>query len=348
LEIFNMKKTLVALAAVAATGGAFAQSTMTGSIGFGYTQTALGATSGGSGTTTSGFGSDDSSLTWATTEDLGDGMKVTASIGINAGVSGVATTGKDEFITVSGAFGAIQLGSLRGASYLSGGVASAGSLANSGLNGTVLPSRKARDTINWAFDVMPGLKAKINLEEDDTTEGTGVAGSTAQGRTTYQLTYSAGPLVVDGGYRSYDKQGTGTSETLYSSMVRAAASYDLGMAKVGFGVENYTAPYGNTRNNTLVGMSVPVGKAVLGAQFATNTTSGSATAANNQTLNATLVNATYNLSKRTSLIAEYIQSDVGYVSAAGATAFVTSTSTYTAAGSYGKQNFGGVYIYHSF
>ena len=82
--------------------------------------------------------------------------------------------------------------------------------------------------------------------------------------------------------------------------------------------------------------------------MATNTTSGSATAANNQTLNATLLAASYTLSKRTSLIAEFVQSDVGYVSSAGATAFVTSSSVYTAAGTYGKQNFTGVYIYHSF
>jgi hypothetical protein len=237
---------------------------------------------------------------------------------------------------------------VRGGSYLSGGVAGAGAAKNSGLDGTVLPSRSARDTINWSISLADGLKASVNAEENDVVEGTGVAGSTAQRRTTYSLTYAAGALTVTGGYRSYDQQGTGSSETLYASRTTAAASYDLGVAKIGFGIENYTAPYGNTRSNTLVGVNVPLGALSIGAQLATNTTAGSATAANNQTLNAALLAASYSVSKRTTLIAEYVQSDVGYVSSAGATAFVTSTSTYTAAGTYGKQNFTGVYIYQSF
>jgi len=124
----------------------------------------------------------------------------------------------------------------------------------------------------------------------------------------------------------------------------------MGVAKIGVGVENYTAPYGNTRNNTLVGVNVPLGALSIGAQMATNTTAGSATAANNQTLNAVLLAGSYSLSKRTTLIAEYVQSDVGYVSSGGATAYAYSTSatTYAAGSTYGKSNFTGVYIYHSF
>jgi len=343
-----MKKTLVALAATAVAGGAFAQATMTGSIGFGYTQTALAATSGGTGAITSGMGNDDSSLYFGVSEELDGGMKIAGSLGIATGVSGAASKGQDIYLTVSGGFGAVQIGTVRGGSYLSGGVAGAGAAKNSGLDGTVLPARSAKDTINWTIPLMDGLKAKIDAEENDVVEGTGTAGSTAQRRTTYSLTYAAGALTVTGGYRSFDQQGTGSSEILYASGTRAAASYDLGVAKIGFGIENYTAPYGNTRSNTLVGVNVPLGALSIGAQLATNTTAGSATAANNQTLNAALLAASYSLSKRTSLIAEYVQSDVGYVSSAGATAFVTSTSTYTAAGTYGKQNFTGVYIYHSF
>ena len=320
---------------------------MTGSLGFGYTQTALAAASGGTGAITSGFGNDDSSLYFGVSEELDGGLKISGSLGVGTGVSGAATTGKDVYVKLSGGFGEVQIGSVRGASYLSGGVAGVGAAYNSGLNGTVLPGRSVRDQISWSFPVANGLKASVNAEEDDTAIGAGTAGD-AQRRTTYSLTYAAGALTVTGGYRSYDAQGTGTSETLYASRTTAAASYDMGVAKLGFGVENYTAPYGNTRNNTLVGLNVPLGALSIGAQLATNTTAGSATAANNQTLNAALLAASYSLSKRTTLIAEYVQSDVGYVSSAGATAFVTTTSAYTAAGTYGKQNFTGVYIYHSF
>ena len=342
-----MKKTLVALAAIAVTGGAFAQATMTGSLGFGYSQTALAGAAGGTGAITSGFGKDDSSLYFGVSEALDGGIKIAGSLGIGTGVSGAATTGQDVYLKLSGGFGDVQIGSVRGSSYLSGGVAGAGAAKNSGLDGTVLPGRTARDSISWSFPVADGLKASVNAEEDDVAIGTGTAGD-AQRRTTYSLTYAAGALTVTGGYRDYDAKGTGTSETLYASRMTAAASYDMGVAKIGFGVENYTNVYGNTRNNSLFGVNIPLGALSIGAQLATNTTAGSATAANNQTLNAALLAASYSLSKRTSLIAEYVQSDVGYVSSAGATAFVTSTSAYTAAGTYGKQNFTGVYIYHSF
>ena len=336
------------MAAVAVTGGAFAQATLTGGVAFGYTQRALAATSGGTGAINSGMGADGAWLDFGASEELDGGVKLATSIGIDTGVSGVTSAGRDAYITASGGFGTVQIGSVKGGSYLSGGVAGAGAAKNSGLDGLVLPSRSAKDTVNWTIPLMDGLKAKIDAEENDVVGGTGTAGSTAQRRTTYSLTYAAGALTVTGGYRSFDQQGTGSSETLYASGTRAAASYDMGVAKIGFGVENYTAPYGNTRNSTLVGLNVPLGALSIGAQLATNTTAGSATAANNQTLNAALLAASYSVSKRTTLIAEYVQSDVGYVSSAGATAFVTTTSAYTAAGTYGKQNFTGVYIYHSF
>jgi len=70
-----MKKTLVALAALAATG-AFAQSTVTlsGSINYGITTNVAGVQSLGA------WKGDRNTLTFAATEDLGGGLKVTAAV----------------------------------------------------------------------------------------------------------------------------------------------------------------------------------------------------------------------------------------------------------------------------
>ena len=63
-----MKKTLVALAALAATG-AYAQATITGSINVGYKNSAAGVGSVG------GLKGDRNHLTFTASEDIGNGMK---------------------------------------------------------------------------------------------------------------------------------------------------------------------------------------------------------------------------------------------------------------------------------
>jgi predicted porin len=131
-----MKKTLVALAALAATS-AFAQVTITGNIDFAYSSsTGTNAISNGKTIATSTGTSSTSAIKFAATEDLGGGMKATAFYAIdprtlaNDGLSttnntqaattpattqGAATvTGlnRDEmYVALTGNFGALKLGS---------------------------------------------------------------------------------------------------------------------------------------------------------------------------------------------------------------------------------------------
>ena len=72
-----MKKTLIAMAVLAASGASFAQVTMTGNVGFGFekspSQTASNANAGSGMTTTDG------TINFTAKEDLGGGMSVIAS-----------------------------------------------------------------------------------------------------------------------------------------------------------------------------------------------------------------------------------------------------------------------------
>ncbi|MEY3782232.1 MAG: hypothetical protein RIS97_410, partial [Pseudomonadota bacterium] len=73
-----MKKTLLALAVVAASGAAFAQSaTLSGSYAFGY-QSATSA----AGVRTAGIGTDTAAIALVATEDLGGGLKATAKVSL--------------------------------------------------------------------------------------------------------------------------------------------------------------------------------------------------------------------------------------------------------------------------
>ena len=113
-----MKKTLVALAALAATG-AFAQVTISGSMNVGYKNSAAGAGSVGA------LKGDRNHLTFTAAEDIGNGLKVTAALQLrydsmhggntygNTAIEG-GTKGANLFeqsrLTVEGGFGTVSVG----------------------------------------------------------------------------------------------------------------------------------------------------------------------------------------------------------------------------------------------
>ena len=100
-----MKKTLLALAVVAASGAAFAQSaTLSGSYVFGYQSTKVG------GVTTAGIGTDTAAIALVATEDLGGGLKATAKVSLGGMMRDGAGTGEDASLVLSGGFGSIDLG----------------------------------------------------------------------------------------------------------------------------------------------------------------------------------------------------------------------------------------------
>jgi len=308
-----MKKTLVALAAVAVTGGAFAQSVLTGDIGFGWAS----STSAASGTA-NGMGITDADIYWAATEALDGGAKVAANLMLDLSAAstayGASAIVLDQTLSYTTASGVkVSMGSVRGADYLTGGIAAVGTNYNQDFAGGLFSTRSVKDQIGFSLPVAEGTTLSFTSREAGTGAGAGAAstGVGAQRDSTVGLKYTAGALIVDGGYRVYD--GTSlTSTSLASSMNRASASYDLGAAKIGAGYQTVVYGYGNSITDTLAGINVPVSGALnIGAQMGFRSKAGNATSSLNTNYGGTILSASYSLSKRTSILASYLSYDVG-------------------------------------
>ena len=290
---------------------------MTGYVAYGYSATTTSA-----GVLTSGLGLDDAEINFAVSEDLEGIGKLSGSMGFISGGRGASASGRDTNIKITGASGAsINFSNTLGASYLTQGVASAGTAYQWDLSGTLFSTRTINDAITVKLPVAEGTSISVAHSEGAVASywtGTGAAGdavNNGQRYNTASVDYAAGALTVNAGYRAYDNNvasNVSGSTSSASSRNRASASYDLGAAKLGVGYEQTSYMYGNAKNDTLVGLNVPVSSALnIGAQLGTSTVSGQATTANNYTRSGTLLVANYNLSKQTYVVANYYSYDSG-------------------------------------
>jgi len=110
LEIFEMKKTLIALAAVAATGASFAQVTISGQLGFSWQQEAA---KGTDGSHKQGFSMNDGDVYLTATESLGAGWSATARGGWTMRGRGTAVVDRDGMLMLGTPNGTLTAGSFR-------------------------------------------------------------------------------------------------------------------------------------------------------------------------------------------------------------------------------------------
>jgi predicted porin len=344
-----MKKTLIALAVLAASGASFAQVTITGNLTMGYqaASTHVASTSVLNSTDSSGFGVDTSEINFAATEDLGGGMKATAKLGLagadrsgeSNGTTAGGVTGRDASLTVQTNVGLFVLGSTSSGDYLSSGLAGVGAYY-SGWNGKITGARSRRDTASYVLPIND-FKLTLSYQEAANNQGLGNGTSGSNSTTTpvgqtlqvIALSYAKGPLALDAQFLNNLSSASGNqtltanantaaliaaSAPLGKTQVRLSGSYDLGMVKFGLGHVVTTADNGVNASpkayETLVGASVPLGALTLGATFITKrnddlSAAQLATLTQNGTQNGWSVQANYALSKRTSMIANYARWD---------------------------------------
>ena len=286
-----------------------AQAVMTGYVAFGYSSTTSSANA-----TAGGMGVDDAEINFAISEDIEGIGKLSAGLGFISGGRGGAAAGRDTTIKLTTASGtAVTMGTTQGASYLTGGLAAVGTNYNWDLSGKLFSSRTNTDAVSVKIPLMAGVSVSVAHSEagTDNETGSGAAGNgTEQRYNTASLDYASGALTVNAGYRAYDNT-TASSSSSSNTRNRAAASYDLGIAKLGFGYESTQYMYGNSKTDSLLGVNVPMGALSLGAQFAQVSTSGNASPSSNYNRNGYLLGANYNLSKQTYLAAHYYSYDGG-------------------------------------
>lgn len=303
-----MKKTLIALAVLAASGASFAQVTITGNLAIGYQSTTTGAV--GTSTDAAGFGVDTSQIDFAASEDLGGGWKMGAAMGF-AGAdrsmeSSAAMAGRNASLSLTTPVGLLTLASTKAADYLSGTIAGVGVYYN-GFDGKVLNKRTNRDVVSFsvpvgAFTLGASYQESANLQ--GLGEGTtGAAATTGQALTTLGATYGAGPVAANFTYLSFASRVGG-----YKDQTRLSGSYDLGVVKLGLGgvVTNHDAGAGGKSTDLLFGVKAPMGALSLGANLVSRKIDDVAfTAQGVGTINGTALEADYALSKRTMVVANY-------------------------------------------
>ncbi|MDD2918926.1 porin [Rhodoferax sp.] len=316
-----MKKSLIALAVLAATGAAMAQSSVTlfGRLDAGVgviDKETTGAAPVASQSQTVVNSSTFNTTYWGMkgTEDLGGGLK--ANFNLQSGFAidtGVGNTGLFERLAtvgLSGGFGAVNLGRQYSPYYdLFGAtdniddanVATTGAVYGKGIGQSTVT--RASNSIRYDSPSFSGLSvsALVGLGENEN-----VAPNVGDATNIFSLNiiYKAGPLLV--GYAHHQEkltQAVLTTPQDENTYDMVGATFDFGMAKVTGGYQQVSNDSGTDDKEFNAGVKVPVGTAAtvyLG--YADSNTSKAGFDLNSQ--GYTLA-GTYNMSKRTKLYASY-------------------------------------------
>lgn len=307
-----MKKTLIALAAVAVSGAAFAQSTVTisGKLGAQYM-----ATKSSVGVKTNGINIVDGDVNFSMVEDLGDGLKASAFMGIrlrgreensDGAVDGIGA--RNATISLSGGFGSVTAGAVAsGSGILKNGTAGAVLL---GIDDTGLLMDKevnSVDLFEYKTPTISGFNGYVQLVDSINNAGSGGMDETEAfvSATVLGLDYVAGPIAFNIDTTKFNRNAAvSTADT----RLRTSASYDFGVAKLGLGYQTNDNTTTDVKQ-TLIGVNVPMGAFSLGLNWADRktTTLSSGVTAKNTGYEA---GVNYSLSKRTTIAASMGSIDV--------------------------------------
>ncbi len=309
-----MKKTLIAVAALAATS-AFAQVSLSGDFAYAYVATTnagnfrVGPTNGSDA---SGLGLDTAQLYFSAKEDLGGGQSIAVNMTLSGGGYATAITNDDLSLAWTTSMGVLAMGSTKGAEFV-GSTAGQGLLYN-GFDGKVHGSRSARDSISFTVPVATGLTVTLGHAESAVAYGAGQTGGPASSSvTTFEGSrinsvtgkYSAGKMMIVGSYLDYLEKGVVDNQN--KNVVRLGGTYDFGIASVGMAGEQVTQSGSGKILNSGLSVKVPVTAALtVGAYMGNNTTSDSTNVwSPNGTKTGQSLTATYAMAKNTRLIGQY-------------------------------------------
>ena len=337
-----MKKTLVAIAALAVVGAVSAQSTVTlyGKIDAAVanrTEKTAGVKTAAGNVGAEVNSSSQNGSRWGLkgSEDLGGGLKAVFLLESAISVDTGASTGftRQAYAGLTGGFGSVTAGrqynpsdnllsaydphgatgsSALGYTFSAGGGLTAGAAAAWGdakaVNGFHADATRTSNSLRYATPAMGGFSAEAMWAPGENKNS--VNGTDAGRYYALRADYNNGPLGVGLAYESTKR--TGAANTADTNKAWAlGAQYDLGVAKL-YGIyeraENTgtNAAFANGKDRGWgVGASIPVGAATLGVSYARekNTAAGAAVDGEVKAFGAQLI---YPLSKRTRLYTSYL------------------------------------------
>lgn len=305
-----MKKSLVAVAVLAMSGAAFAQVSISGKLGFSYQKNATPV----GGSANHGMQMTDGDLNFAATEDLGGGMSITAASAFVSRGRDNGFTPRDASLSLSTSSVSYVFGSIEKCSRIDNVAGAPVSLASGHDSGNSTPlafgtfdldgSCSNVDTAGISMPLGP-VTLSASYNETGTGGGSGVARY-------YTLAgdYAAGPLALGLELRQASADaGAAFSAGRFNdglTTTRLSASYDLGVAKVGAGMEssNHNAP-----NKYTLSVAAPLGSAASVGLIYSNRAAVTADSTYFNTsvdgVSATAVGVDYKLGKMTTLNASY-------------------------------------------
>lgn len=310
-----MKKSLIALAALAATGAVFAQSsvTLSGTVDVGiekrFSGDATRMTSSRSGT---------SNWTLSGTEDLGGGLKavfqVSTSFNADDGTTAANALGNNGlFVGLTGGFGTLRAGrpvntlyanamlangtkgvSLHDANTVLGGNATASAKVAGASSSVYVPN-----ALQYHSPRMAGFQVQVEYAPKEASvganDGTGIA-----------LNYAGGPLAAS--ITSY-VGAKATAGDKQKAVTQLAAAYDFGMAKVFFTHRDQGGLASGEDTSYALGVTAPVGPGSFYASYNVNEQIGD----DGKTI---IAGYKYSLSKRTTAYVNVANRNKAWVSAA--------------------------------
>jgi predicted porin len=338
LEKFAMKKTLIALAVIAASGAAFAQSSVTlfGGADLNYRSVKTGDNKF-SGMAQDGIYS--SRLGFRGVEDLGGGLKgnfhFEGGMAPDVGTSGGFNFTRKSTIGLAGGFGEVRLGrdytplfTIAGIAdpFGTNGVGSSYNVANSvtfagataaadattflkTTTGSTTTSTladpnavRADNSIAYYSPSFSGFTADL-MYSFGSENLTNLASKKQGQMTSLKLAYANGPLTAAFG-NQVTNGGSTVAATLSDNQKWTtnflAAAYDFGMAKVSAGYKtDKLSIIDETLKSMIVGVSAPLGATTLKASYVDRK------AGSDKLANQFALGAVYDLSKRTSAYATY-------------------------------------------
>jgi len=318
-----MKKTLIALAALAATG-AFAQVSVYGRLDVGYANTTT--TVNGAETKANGVQSHNSvSSLWGIkgSEDLGGGLKAnftleqdiypangnTGVTGAGGGVNNASGFNRTSKVGLSGGFGTIEFGRDYNALFKVIAATDVNALSRistvqlaANIGGSTMPN-----LVMYSSPNMSGFQLNVNYGNQDTSSN---VSDTVTKVTAVTGSYTNGPLMVAvGSGTTTTKAGAvGVAEGKTEGTV-LGASYDFGkFALKGNYITSKATAAGAASSTdsteTNLGATMPMGKVTLVAQIGRNTVKSDLAGGTDVSGSDFVIGADYALSAKTALFAK--------------------------------------------
>ena len=264
---FLMKKTLIALAAVAAASASYAQVAITGGMDFTIGQTVQSTTDGSA---SKGINNTDAYISVSVKEDMGGGLTAASYMDFNVDGSFQGNAyGGDKTFSIASSTMSLTLANTRTGGTL-GAVFMAPVVSSTDHWGTanaLVMSRSAIDALIVKATVAPGASLAYKYLE------AGVTGSGTPTATINVITaaYAAGALSLTGDYAMYS--GASYTGDVRTSKLTANAIYNAGFATVGLGYDGGAAGTANSTSTgaaaggVFFGASAPLGAATVGLNY---------------------------------------------------------------------------------